>query len=81
MGETLGLGERHETAEEAIEALAHHQVPAVEYEWYINMRRIKPLKTSGWGLGSERFICWVMQHDDVRDIQILPRLKGTKFVP
>lgn len=81
MGETLGLGERHETAQEAIDALEHHQVTQTDYEWYINMRRTKPLKTSGWGLGSERFICWLLQHDDVRDIQILPRLKGVKFVP
>ncbi|XP_017563561.2 uncharacterized protein LOC108433477 [Pygocentrus nattereri] len=81
LGETLGLGERHSTPEMVQEALRHHAVPEETYEWYMNMRQIIPLSTSGWGMGTERYLCWLLQHNDVRDMQIIPRLKGKKYMP
>ncbi len=81
IGETLGLGERHLTAKDVIGALEHHQVPVETYSWYVDMRQEMPLHTSGWGMGSERFMCWLLQHDDVRDLHIIPRIKGYKFLP
>lgn len=81
LGETVGLGERHSTPEMVQEALRHHEVPEDSYKWYINMRQVKPLLTSGWGMGTERYLCWLLQHDDVRDLHIIPRMKGIKYMP
>lgn len=81
LGETLGLGERHATVQEATAALDHHEIPHDSYQWYLDIRKVQLVKTSGWGLGSERYLCWLLQHDDVRDVQLLPRLKGAKFLP
>jgi L-asparaginase / beta-aspartyl-peptidase len=81
LGETLGLGERHETAAQAAEALDHHTVPRESYGWYLDIREVMPLKTSGWGMGSERYLCWLLKHDDVRDMHLIPRLKGATFLP
>nr|XP_061804999.1 uncharacterized protein LOC133596243 [Nerophis lumbriciformis] len=81
LGETVGLGERHSTPALVQEALRHHAVPQQSYKWYTEMREVKPLLTSGWGMGTERYLCWLLQHNDVRDIQIIPRLKGTKYMP
>lgn len=81
LGETLGLGERHSTPEMVQEALKHHAVPKETYEWYISMRQVKPILTSGWGMGTERYLCWLLQHNDVRDVQIIPRMKGVKYMP
>ncbi|XDV13600.1 hypothetical protein PO909_001978 [Leuciscus waleckii] len=81
LGETVGLGERHSTPEMVREALQHHAVPEDSYKWYINIRQAIPLLTSGWGMGSERYLCWLLQHNDVRDMQIIPRLKAKKFMP
>lgn len=81
LGETVGLGERHSTPEMVQEALSHHGVPEQSYKWYINMRQVKPLRTSGWGMGTERYLCWLLQHDDIRDMHIIPRMKGTKYMP
>ncbi|XP_037111702.1 uncharacterized protein LOC119125375 [Syngnathus acus] len=81
LGETVGLGERHSTAALVQEALRHHAVPQQPYKWYTDMREVKPLLTSGWGMGTERYLCWLLQHHDVRDIQIIPRLKGKKYMP
>ncbi|KAM3597351.1 uncharacterized protein V6R79_003393 [Siganus canaliculatus] len=81
LGETVGLGERHSTPEMVQEALKHHAVPEQSYKWYINMRQVQPLLTSGWGMGTERYLCWLLQHDDIRDIHIIPRMKGMKYMP
>lgn len=81
LGETVGLGERHSTPELVREALRHHAVPEESYKWYISMRKAKPLLTSGWGMGTERYLCWLLQHDDVRDLHIIPRMKGIKYMP
>lgn len=40
-----------------------------------------PLKTAGYGMGVERFLLWVLGHDDIRDLQILPRFNGQSVVP
>ncbi|XP_070836769.1 uncharacterized protein [Chaetodon trifascialis] len=81
LGETVGLGERHSTPEMVQDALRHHTVPEQSYKWYINMRQVKRLLTSGWGMGTERYLCWLLQHDDIRDIHIIPRMKGMKYMP
>uniref|UniRef100_A0A8C2CQQ4 Isoaspartyl peptidase/L-asparaginase n=1 Tax=Cyprinus carpio TaxID=7962 RepID=A0A8C2CQQ4_CYPCA len=60
LGETIGLGERHSTPEMVREALQHHAVPEDSYKWYINMRQVIPLLTSGWGMGTERYLCWLL---------------------
>lgn len=78
-GEVLGLGQRHVTTEEAAEALLLHKVnEESSYEWYLEMRKSKEgtMQTTGWGLGMERFLAWVLQHDDIRDVQVFSRLKG-----
>lgn len=80
IGETVGAGERHATAEEVKEALKKHKVKE-GYDWYLKMKEIYPLKTSGFGMGIERFILWLTKQDDIRDCQILPRFKGKNIVP
>ncbi|XP_046700152.1 asparagine--tRNA ligase-like [Silurus meridionalis] len=81
LGETVGLGERHSTPEMVQEALRHHAVLEESYKWYIDMRKVVPLSSSGWGMGTERYLCWLLQHSDVRDMQIIPRMKAKKYMP
>ena len=81
LGETAGMGERHVTAAEVDAALDHHEVDRVSYKWYTDIRVSQPLKTSGWGLGAERYFCWLLKHKDVRDLHLIPRLKGQVFFP
>ena len=81
LGEIMGCGARHETSDEVLDSLSRHEVDPETYSWYIDMRRLKPMKTVGWGLGIERYLCWIMQHMDVRDIQVILRLKGEHFWP
>ena len=75
-GEVVGCGERHTTAADTRRALLAHRVDPKAYEWYLRMKAIKPMRTSGFGLGMERFLMWALRHDDIRDLHVMPRLKG-----
>lgn len=72
--ETVGSGQRHSTAEGVMRGLADRGVSSDEYEWYVEMKRVKPMQTSGMGLGFERFLLWALKNDDIRDIPLLSRL-------
>jgi len=80
-GEVLGLGERHTTAEQVRAALEKHEVDLEGYAWYTELREHKLILTTGWGMGIERFLAWAFRHDDIRDMTIVPRMKGLRFAP
>jgi asparaginyl-tRNA synthetase len=81
MGEVVGAGERHKTAADVRSAMTRHQVDPSPYEWYCEMRDVTPLQTSGFGMGIERFLMWVLNHNDIRDFQLVPRENGVDFIP
>jgi asparaginyl-tRNA synthetase len=80
IGETIGAGQRHLTGDEVKDALKAHNISSKEYEWYVNLKNEVQVQTSGFGLGVERFLLWLTQNDDIRDMQILPRFNGEKIV-
>lgn len=73
IGEILGCGQRVFSAQDAINSLDNHNIDKTGYQWYIHMREIKPLQTSGFGMGIERFILWLLKHNDIRDCTLLIR--------
>ena len=81
IGEVIGSGERHMNGKSVKAALEMHNVNSQEYNWYIEMKNKYPMKTSGFGMGIERFILWLVKHNDIRDCQILPRFNGVNIVP
>ena len=64
-----------------LNALNEHQVDPISYDWYLKMKERYPLKTSGFGMGTERFMLWLLKQDDIRDFQLLPRFNGEVFIP
>lgn len=80
IGETVGCGERHSNIDELMQALKMHVVDPSEYQWYIKMKEVFPLKTAGFGMGVERFLMWVLKCDDIRDLQLCPRFNGCEIV-
>lgn len=80
-GEVIGLGERHDSHELVRRALRNHHVLEDDYRWYADMRNLdkggRALKTAGWGMRIERFMMWLLKHDDIRDIpMIIPALEN-----
>ena len=80
-GELVGAGERHENDAALREALVLHDVDPRSYAWYVEMKRSRPMRTSGFGLGVERWMQWVLQMPDIRDVQLVPRVKGMSLTP
>lgn len=74
LGEIVGAGERQADVEGLRKSMAIHDVKEQEYAWYLRMREEFPLRTSGFGMGVERFLMWVLAHDDIRDIPLQSRI-------
>lgn len=81
IGETVGCGERHEKSRELLDALKRHEVLPEEYEWYIEMKKHYPMQTSGFGMGIERFLMWVLKTSDIRNMQLCLRFNGENILP
>jgi len=81
IGETVGCGERHKDDKELLHSLDIHEVKPNEYEWYIEMKKQFPMQTSGFGMGIERFLMWVLKCDDIRNMQICLRFNGSNILP
>lgn len=81
IGEVVGAGERCENVKEIRESLKYHNVSEDEYKWYVQMKNLYPAKTSGFGLGVERFLLFLLRHNDIRDIQTILRFNGENICP
>ncbi len=81
IGEVVGCGERHTTAQEVREALKFHNLDGKDYQWYLDMKELYPLNTAGFGMGIERFILWLVKHNEIRDCQLIPRFNGELINP
>lgn len=79
--EVLGSGQRHLTAEEVRQALDAQGLSHDPYEWYLEMRDLRPLQTSGFGLGLERYLMWALGQADIRDCTLLHREHGVQCLP
>lgn len=80
IGETVGAGERHLTRADVEDALEVHKVSKESYKWYLDMKEINEVQTAGFGLGVERFLLWLLSHDDISDMQLVPRFNGRKEI-
>lgn len=81
IGETVGSGQRHYSYDETLNALKERHVDPAAYDWYLRMKKEYPLQTCGFGIGLERFLLWILKHDDIRDTHLMTRLKGQKCIP
>jgi asparaginyl-tRNA synthetase len=81
MGEVVGSGERHVDAGLLRKSIALHDVHEEDYDWYVRMREEAPMETSGFGMGVERFLMWVLDHDDIRDIPLVSRVAEPEAWP
>ena len=81
IGEVVGAGERHEKRTEVEKALQEHKFDTKGYERYLEMKEKYPMKTSGSGMGTERYMLWLLKHDDIRDCQLLPRFHDSIIIP
>lgn len=81
IGETVGAGARHVTGSDVRKALFAQQVLVKNYQWYVDMKEEDPIQTAGFGMGVERFLCWITGETDIRHFEICPRRNGEVCIP
>lgn len=76
IGELAGGSLREERLAQLIESIDKAQMKREDYEWYLDLRRYGSVKHGGWGMGFDRFMCWLTGIGNVRDVVAFPRWKG-----
>ncbi len=76
LGEIIGCGERETDIDSMLDRMAKMDPPVnpEEYYWYMDLRRYGSIPHSGFGLGLERFLVWILDLDHIRDATLFPRL-------
>ncbi|MCX8174857.1 MAG: asparagine--tRNA ligase [Candidatus Micrarchaeota archaeon] len=72
-GEIIGGSERIWELDELMQRLKENKLDVRNYQWYIDLRRYGPFPHSGFGLGIERLVKWLLGLDHIRDAIPFPR--------
>ncbi len=72
-GEIIGGSERIWKLEELEARMKEVKLDPKDYEWYVDLRRYGSVPHSGFGLGIERFVKWVLNLENIRDAIPFPR--------
>ncbi|MHA2504228.1 MAG: asparagine--tRNA ligase, partial [Candidatus Kariarchaeaceae archaeon] len=74
-GELVGSGERETDIDSMLERMAAMDPPLdpADYTWYLDLRRYGSVTHSGFGMGLERLIHWLLDLESVRDATFFPR--------
>ena len=73
-GEIIGGSERIWKLDELIHRMDEVHLNKANYSWYIDLRRYGSVPHSGFGMGVERVIKWLLGLDHIRDAIPFPRL-------
>ncbi len=77
-GEIIGGSEREDNIETLIERIRGEGFDPKDYSWYLDLRRYGSVPHSGFGLGIERLLWWILKLDHIRDTLPFPRLARVK---
>lgn len=72
-GEIIGGGQRIDNLEVLLQRIEEEQLNPEDYEWYVDLRRYGSVPHSGFGLGVERVIRWLLKLEHIRDTIPFPR--------
>jgi asparaginyl-tRNA synthetase len=72
-GEIIGGSERETDAGLIIQNLRRIGDDPEKYKWYIDIRRYGSVEHSGFGVGIDRLIAWMLELDHIRDCVPFPR--------
>jgi len=73
-GELTGGGQRIHDYNQLMKRIKEEKLKTKDYQWYLDLRRFGTVPHSGFGLGVERMIAWILKLDHIRDAIPFPRL-------
>ncbi len=76
VGEVVGGSMRIPDEETLLEKFAETGLNPETYYWYVDQRRYGAFPHGGFGLGLDRFLCWIADIDHIRDVVMYPRTVG-----
>ncbi len=77
-GEIIGGSEREDNIDILVDRIRKEGFDPEAYSWYLDLRRYGSVPHSGFGLGVERLIWWILKLDHIRDTIPFPRLARVK---
>ena len=72
-GEIIGGGQRVHDYAQLLQRVLDDGLRPEDYSWYIDLRRWGTVPHSGFGLGIERVLCWMLKLEHIRDAIPFPR--------
>jgi len=78
-GEVIGGSERETDAQRLIDNLIRIGDDPEKYKWYIDIRRYGSVQHSGFGVGMDRMITWMLELEHIRDSIPFPRTVSRIF--
>ncbi len=78
-GEMIGASERETDVNRIIENLKRIGDDPAKYQWYLDIRRYGSVPHSGFGVGIDRLIMWMLELEHIRDSIPFPRTVTRTF--
>ncbi len=72
-GEVIGGSQREDDADILLQNLERIGDDPAKYKWYIDIRRYGSVEHSGFGVGMDRLITWMLELEHIRDCVPFPR--------
>jgi len=72
-GEVIGGSQREDDANILLQNLERIGDDPAKYKWYIDIRRYGSVEHSGFGVGMDRLIAWMLDLEHIRDCVPFPR--------
>lgn len=72
-GELIGGGQRIHDYEQLMKRIDEDKLDPKDYAWYIDLRRWGTMPHSGFGMGIERLLMWILKLEHIRDAIAFPR--------
>jgi len=73
-GEVIGGSQRIHDIALLEQRIAEHGLPREAFEWYLDLRRHGSVPHSGFGMGLERFVTWLVGGHHLREVIPFPRM-------